>query len=116
MIAVRVKNALRVVFPMADGTLKKVLPSRLGDVETVYAMTVHKSQGSEFEHTAMVLPDAMNPVLTRELVYTGITRARNWFTLVSPAMDLLEQAVQRRTYRASGLGELLNGQLRIDKG
>jgi exodeoxyribonuclease V alpha subunit len=55
----------------------------------------------------MVLPDAMNPVLTRELVYTGITRARDWFTLVSPRMDLLEQAVLRCTHRASGLGELL---------
>lgn len=110
------KNALRAVFPLADGALKKVLPSRLVDVETVYAMTVHKSQGSEFEHTAMVLPEAMNPVLTRELIYTGITRARNWLTLVSPSLDLLELAVLRRTHRASGLGELLNGQLRIDKG
>ncbi len=106
---------IKVVFPLADGTLKKVLPSRLGDVETVYVMTVHKSQGSEFEHTAMVLPDAMNPVLTREMIYTGVTRARNWFTLVSPAMDILPQAVGRRTHRASGLGELLTEQLRIDK-
>jgi exodeoxyribonuclease V alpha subunit len=101
------QKVLKVVFPMAGGALKKVLPSRLSDIETVYAMTVHKSQGSEFEHTAMVLPDAMNPVLTRELVYTGITRASDWFTLVSPHMDLLEQAVLRRTHRASGLGELL---------
>ncbi len=101
------QKVLRVVFPMAGGALKRVLPSRLSDIETVYAMTVHKSQGSEFEHTAMVLPDTMNPVLTRELVYTGITRARDWFTLVSSRMDLLEQAVLRRTHRASGLGELL---------
>jgi exodeoxyribonuclease V alpha subunit len=99
------------VFPVADGGLKKVLPSRLSDVETVYAMTVHKSQGSEFEHTALVLPDAMNPVLTRELVYTGITRAKSWFTLISPGMDILEQAVQRRTHRASGLGELLSDRM-----
>jgi exodeoxyribonuclease V alpha subunit len=105
------KRCLRVVFPVADGGLKKVLPSRLSDVETVYAMTVHKSQGSEFEHTALVLPEAMNPVLTRELVYTGITRAKSWFTLVSPGMDILEQAVQRRTHRASGLGELLSDRL-----
>ena len=100
------EKALRVVFPMADGSLKKVLPSRLNDVETVYAMTVHKSQGSEFEHTAMVLPDAMSPVLTRELVYTAITRARRWFTLVSPRMDVLAESVKRRTHRASGLGEM----------
>lgn len=101
------QKIIKAVFPMADGGLKKVPPSRLGDVETVYCMTVHKSQGSEFEHTAMVLPDAMNPVLTRELIYTGITRASRWFTLVGPAMELLAQAVQRRTRRASGLAELL---------
>ena len=101
------QKPLRAVFPAADGGLKKVLPSRLADVETVYAMTVHKSQGSEFTHTALVLPDAISPVLTRELVYTGITRSSNWFTLVSPATGILEQAVQRRTHRASGLGELL---------
>lgn len=100
------RKSLRVVFPMAGGELKKVLPSRLNDVETVYAMTVHKSQGSEFEHTAMVLPDRMGPVLTRELVYTGITRARSWFTLATPRMDLLAQSVTRRTHRASGLGDL----------
>jgi exodeoxyribonuclease V alpha subunit len=110
------QKSLRAVFPMVDGALKKVLPSRLSDVETVFAMTVHKSQGSEFEHTALVLPDVMSPVLTRELLYTGITRAKNWFTLVSFGMDVPEQAVQRRTRRASGLGELLTEQLHIDKG
>ena len=64
---------------MADGSVKQVLPSRLESVETVYAMTVHKSQGSEFDHTALILPDTMSPVLTRELIYTGITRARSFF-------------------------------------
>jgi exodeoxyribonuclease V alpha subunit len=96
---------LRAVFPMADGTLKKVMVSRLSAVETVYAMTVHKSQGSEFQHTALVLPDTVNPVLTRELVYTGITRARRWFTLVSPSEAILAHCVKRRTHRASGLAD-----------
>ena len=100
-------ETLKVVFPMADGSLKKVLPSRLNHVETVYAMTVHKSQGSEFDHTAFVLPDRMTPVLTRELVYTAITRSREWFTLVSPRDDLLGEAIKRRIHRASGLGKLL---------
>ncbi len=100
------QKTLRVVFPMADGSFKKVLPSRLNDVETVYAMTVHKSQGSEFDHAAMVLPDAMTPVLTRELVYTGVTRARRCFTLVGPKPGLLSKAVQQRTHRASGLTDL----------
>ena len=108
---------LYVVFPMTretsssaaldDGAqVRCVLPSRLGDVETVYAMTVHKSQGSEFEHTALVLPDDAPAVLTRELLYTGITRARRWLTLVStPAA--VEHALAQRTRRYSGLAERL---------
>ena len=103
------EKALRVVFPMADGALKQVLPSRLVAVETVYAMTVHKSQGSEFDHTALVMPNTMSPVLTRELVYTGITRARSFFTLAGTSTDLLAEAVKQRTHRASGLGDLLAG-------
>jgi exodeoxyribonuclease V alpha subunit len=99
------RRTLRVVFPVAGGTFKKVLPSRLNDIETVYAMTVHKSQGSEFDHAVMVLPEAMTPVLTRELIYTGVTRARRRFTLVGPNLALLSQAVQQRTHRASGLGD-----------
>jgi exodeoxyribonuclease V alpha subunit len=67
-----------------SGGVRFVLPSRLNDVETVYAMTVHKSQGSEFAHTALILPEALNPVLTKELIYTGITRAKNWFSLIEP--------------------------------
>jgi exodeoxyribonuclease V alpha subunit len=103
----RDRSTLKAVFPMADGSLKKVMPSRLNHVETAYALTVHKSQGSEFDHTALVLPDRMTPVLTRELLYTAITRSRAWFTLVSARHELLGEAVRRRTYRASGLGKML---------
>lgn len=103
------RKILKVVFPMADGALKKVLPSRLTDVETVYAMTVHKSQGSEFDHTVMVFPDSMSPILTRELLYTAITRSRNGFTLVTPRLDLMAKSVQRRIHRASGLGAMFDG-------
>ncbi|WP_374708151.1 exodeoxyribonuclease V subunit alpha [Salinicola avicenniae] len=97
---------LRVAFPAGDGTdrIKWVLPSRLQSVETVFAMTVHKSQGSEFTHAALVLPDAPNPILTRELVYTGITRARHWLTLVETGRGQLMDAAQRRVMRVSGLG------------
>jgi exodeoxyribonuclease V alpha subunit len=59
--------------------------ARLTAVETVWAMTVHKSQGSEFDHAALLLPERMAPVLTRELIYTGLTRARRRFTLLGPA-------------------------------
>lgn len=99
---------LRVAFPAGDGQggIKWILPSRLKAVETVFAMTVHKSQGSEFTHTALILPETLNPILTRELVYTGITRARDWFTLASAGSDaVLHEAVERRVQRASGLRE-----------
>jgi exodeoxyribonuclease V alpha subunit len=99
------KSVLRVAFPRNDGQggVRFVLPSRLNDVETVYAMTVHKSQGSEFAHTALILPDALNPVLTKELIYTGITRAKHWFTLIEPRAGVFEEAVQRKVKRLSGL-------------
>jgi exodeoxyribonuclease V alpha subunit len=100
--------ALRVAFPAGDGSgqIKWVLPSRLQAVETVFAMTVHKSQGSEFTHTALLLPDVPNPILTRELVYTGITRARHWLSLVETGRGQLLEAVERRVMRVSGLGRL----------
>ncbi|QDE38853.1 exodeoxyribonuclease V subunit alpha [Luteibacter pinisoli] len=98
--------ALRVAFLVTDGAggerVRFVAPSRLSAVDTVFAMTVHKSQGSEFEHTALALPPEPSPVLTRELVYTGVTRARRHFTLVA-APDILAYAVARKTRRASGL-------------
>jgi exodeoxyribonuclease V alpha subunit len=98
--------ALRVAFPMTDGSgrVKWVLPSRLQAVETVFALTVHKSQGSEFEHAAVVLPERLSPILTRELLYTGITRARAFLTLLSPGGEgILEQGIARQVRRASGL-------------
>jgi exodeoxyribonuclease V alpha subunit len=97
---------LRVAFPAADGSggVKWVSPSRLQGVETVFALTVHKSQGSEFTHAALVLPNTYSPVLTRELVYTGITRARAFFTLVVPeGRSVLDRAVLAKVQRASGL-------------
>lgn len=99
------QQVLRVVFARNDGTggVRFILPSRLTAVETVFAMTVHKSQGSEFAHTALVLPDRLNPVLSKELLYTGITRARNKFTLVESQTGVFVAAVQRKVERSSGL-------------
>lgn len=97
---------LRVAFLLANGTIKVVLPGRLRVIETVYAMTVHKSQGSEFNHVALVLPDVPNPILTRELVYTGITRARHRLSLLLPKPEVLDRALVTRVRRASGLAEL----------
>jgi exodeoxyribonuclease V alpha subunit len=89
-----------------DGqALRSVSVMRLAQVETAFVMTVHKSQGSEFEHTALVLPPGGGEVLSRELVYTGITRAREQFTLIEAEAGLLEAAVQRPSVRASGLAQ-----------
>ncbi|MGM0985112.1 MAG: exodeoxyribonuclease V subunit alpha [Pseudomonadota bacterium] len=98
-------DTLRVAFPAGDGDggIRWVLPSRLQHIETVYAMTVHKSQGSEFVHTALVMPDTLSPILTRELVYTAVTRAKKSFTLLSANDSVVEQAIQRRIARQSRL-------------
>ena len=83
--------------------LRSVSVSRLAYAETAFVMTVHKSQGSEFAHTAMVLPAGAADLLTRELVYTGITRAREQFTLIEGQAGLLNAAMARPSVRASGL-------------
>jgi exodeoxyribonuclease V alpha subunit len=97
---------VRVYFKMADGEIKSFLPSRLPRVDTVYAMTIHKSQGSEFEHVVMVLPDTWSPLLTKELVYTGITRAKSRFDLFS-SIAVLKKSTLSYTERSSGLSQLL---------
>ncbi len=86
--------------------LRLVSPARLGEVATAFAITVHKSQGSEFDHTALVLPGEISAVLTRELLYTGITRARQQFTLLGSA-SIVQHAIEQRTRRFSGLAERL---------
>ena len=93
----------RVIFSDGKGGVRWVLPSRLQSVETVFAMTVHKSQGSEFTHTAMLLPNKSSNLLTKELIYTGITRSKKYFTLVSGDDRVLEEAMNRKVERASGL-------------
>ncbi len=71
-------------------------------------MTIHKSQGSEFDFTLMVLPAEFSPILTRELIYTGITRAKKKLALYADA-QVLKRAIRVRTQRASGLVERLQG-------
>jgi len=93
---------LMVFFLLADGTIKKYLPARLPNCETVFAMTIHKSQGSEFNEVLLLLPETINPVLTKELVYTGITRARKIIKLVTNKAVFLE-TLQRKVERSSGL-------------
>jgi exodeoxyribonuclease V alpha subunit len=99
-------EGLRVAFPDGRGGVRWVLPARLDAVETTFAMTVHKSQGSEFGHVAVVLPSQGVAVATRELLYTAVTRARNRLTLVVPQPSVLWQAVAHRVERSGGLGAL----------
>ena len=97
-------GVLRVAFPSLGGNVRWIVPSRLDSVETVFAMTVHKSQGSEFHHVLLVVPAHDSPVLTRELVYTGLTRAKENLTLWAPRPEVLLQACNRRVLRSGGLG------------
>jgi exodeoxyribonuclease V alpha subunit len=96
---------LRVAFadPAREQGIHWVSPNRLPHVETVFAMTVHKSQGSEFSHTALILPGSDNPVMTRELVYTAITRASERFTLIDRDNGTFERAILRRVMRLGNL-------------
>ncbi len=95
---------------MLDGRkLRSVAVGRLPPVQTAFALTVHKAQGSEFDHAALVLPTPASRVASRELVYTAVTRARSAFTLVSANDDVLAEALARRTQRFSGLAAALMG-------
>lgn len=100
------KNELRVYFQLPDGTIKSIQPSRLPAHETAYVMTVHKSQGSEFAHTALVLPVQISPLVSRELLYTALTRAKQFLTVYSRE-ECLRRAVKTPTQRYSGLSERL---------
>ena len=96
------------MFLGADGTLRQVSVARLPAHEPVFAMSVHKSQGSEFDDVAVLLPDQISPVLSRELLYTAVTRARQKVTLYA-TREIVAQAIARRIERASGLRERLWG-------
>ena len=94
---------LRVAFADAAGGVRWQVPGRLDDVDTVFAMTVHQSQGSEFEQVLLVLPERTAPILTRELIYTGITRARQRLCIWAAAPALLIAACERQVQRSGGL-------------
>lgn len=85
-----------------DGSVRDLAPARLPAHETAFAMTVHASQGSEFERVLLVLPAHPSPVLTRELLYTAATRARRALA-VAGSLDMVRAAVAARTVRVSGL-------------
>ncbi len=97
---------LSAFFRSQRGGLRRFSPLRLPEHETLYAMTVHKSQGSEFDHVLLILPDYDAPVLTRELIYTAVTRARKTVTILGNE-SIFVSAVSRRMKRSSGLRDAL---------
>ena len=99
------KGARIVVFGDAE-EVKTFSATSLPQVDTVHALTIHKSQGSEFAHTIVVLPKGKSKILTRELLYTGITRAKPDLTLVA-TQEALEIAIGNKVQRATGLTDLL---------
>lgn len=100
-----VSGQLMAYFLSSDGSFNKLFCQRLPAHDTVYAMTVHKSQGSEFEHAVLVMPDS-DTMVNRELIYTGLTRAKKQFTLCA-SRAAIKYGVANRTERKSGLARLL---------
>ncbi len=106
-VVVRHDDAAWVAFPEGDGH-RLVAPARVEAAETVHAMTIHKSQGSEFDEIVVVLPPADSRLATRELLYTAVTRARRVVTLVG-GEDALRRAIGNRVVRQTGLRRRLWG-------
>jgi exodeoxyribonuclease V alpha subunit len=100
------QGAPQIAFEKGSGEIQRLAPHELPPHETVYASTVHKSQGSEFDRVVLVLPDRDNPILTREMIYTAVTRARQSVAIFGDP-QLLAKAISRRTERVSGLRERL---------
>ena len=96
--------ALRVAFSHSQG-VRWVSPARLDEVEPVFAMTIHKSQGSEFGHVLLVMPPQPSAVLTRELIYTGVTRAKDRLSWWAASPHLVIEACDHRVTRSGGLAE-----------
>jgi exodeoxyribonuclease V alpha subunit len=97
---------LRACFAAADGGTRAVSTARLPPHESAYAMSVHKSQGSELDEVAVLLPSEPSPLLSRELLYTAVTRARKRVVLYA-SVDVIRLAVEKSIERASGLRQAL---------
>jgi len=97
---------IRVYFPDGTDGVRALAPSRLPAHQSVYAMTVHKSQGSEFDHVLLVLPPVRSPVITRELLYTAVTRAKQTVTIFGSEL-VIREAIATPVQRASGLSDQL---------
>ena len=97
------KGELRAWFLRTDGTAKNFAVSLLPNFDTAYAMTIHQSQGSEFDHVTIVLPDqSEHNILSKQLIYTAITRARNSVQIISN-YETLNEAVHYSVNNATGI-------------
>lgn len=108
VVAAQKPDGTRVRMAVVEGPggTQRFAPGRLGDVETMHAMTIHKAQGSQAEEITVLLPEADSPLLTRELFYTAVTRAERKVRVVAPEA-VVRAAVERRVVRASGLRQRL---------
>jgi len=104
-VTVQGDGGLRAVIAGGDDSLE-FATSRLSDIETMHAMTIHKSQGSQADEVTVLLPPAESRLLTRELLYTAVTRAKSNVRLVG-GEDQVRRAINSRAVRATGLGRLL---------
>ena len=97
---------MAVYFTGDRGEVRRFQPYQLPEHTTVYAMTVHKSQGSEFDEVLFILPDKDFPILSRELIYTALTRARKKITILG-SRSIIRKAIARQIERTSGLRDAL---------
>lgn len=106
VVDARGRRSQKVVFPGGEGYQAFEKGSLIGCIELAHALTVHKSQGSEYQHAVLVLPETDVPLNTREILYTGLTRSRRSVTVIGSA-QILAAGVRRRIQRDSGLGDRL---------
>jgi exodeoxyribonuclease V alpha subunit len=99
------------VFPRGDNFAAFPLDALQEHLELSYAMTVHKAQGSEFDSVAVIMPDKDIPILTREILYTAVSRARKSVTILG-TRDIILAGLSRRVERYSGVQEQLAVRLR----
>jgi exodeoxyribonuclease V alpha subunit len=100
------RGELRVVFPGAGDAFRSYAPARLPGYDRAYATTVHKSQGSEFDTVLLLLPGAESPVVTRNLLYTAVTRARHR-CIIQGSEDAVRSGTRRKPQKMSGLAHAL---------
>ena len=110
LLAVLARSRKAIVGAAGSGAVAALalLDPRLGDVDTMFAMTIHKSQGSQADEIVVIVPPIESKLLTRELVYTAVTRPQRQLTLVG-SMAAVEQAVATPARRTSGLRQRLHG-------